>query len=111
MHSDKCAYLTSEQTPVLNADNVYVYYCSAYSDNTTDPCATVLCDVGYYCVSDSATGDVYCQPSCDIANGGCAEDEQCSLELVACITTPCPPQVVCTPTGENSFSFAHVLEF
>jgi tissue factor pathway inhibitor len=50
-----------------------------------------LCDV------DPFTSLPYCSPSCDINNGGCADDEECVLETVFCIRAPCPPLVSCRP--------------
>ena len=46
---------------------------------------------------DPFTSLPYCSPSCDINNGGCADDEECVLETVFCIRAPCPPLVSCRP--------------
>ena len=63
----------------------------------TDPCAVVLCPVGYICKVDEATGKPFCDPSCELKNGGCAANEKCTLVEVQCITTPCPPIIKCIP--------------
>ena len=60
-----------------------------------DPCAGVDCAIGYRCMVDGASGTGYCEPSCDLYNGGCAGDQQCVLKQVECFTTPCPPVVEC----------------
>ena len=62
----------------------------------TSPCATIKCSVGYRCMVDNITGTGYCDPSCDLNNGGCPADQQCVLKQVQCITSPCPPVVECT---------------
>ena len=60
-----------------------------------DPCAEVNCSVGSQCMVDGPSGAGYCEPSCDLDNGGCAADQQCILKHVQCITAPCPPIVQC----------------
>ena len=61
-----------------------------------DPCAVVDCVPGSRCKVNRTTNEAYCtEPSCKINNGGCAKDEICQLQTVQCVTTPCPPLVVC----------------
>ena len=70
-----------------------VYYTCVYTES--DPCAAIFCQDGYQCKVDGPSGNGYCEPSCDLNNGGCAADQQCMLIPVQCITTPCPPTVRC----------------
>ena len=59
-----------------------------------DPCALMLCRDGL-CKVDKATWKPFCEPSCSVNNGGCAEDEKCQLVTGKCKTTPCPSTVHC----------------
>ncbi len=56
---------------------------------------------------------MYCLPSCDLANGGCAEKETCSLvepeESQCPADVPCLPVVQCTPTG-TYILYLHIVE-
>ena len=57
------------------------------------------CPKGTSCRVYGPTGQAYCNPSCDIQNGGCNLTEVCSLEPVQCITAPCPPVIRCNGIG------------
>ena len=61
-----------------------------------DPCNGFECPTGFQCKVFKPTGEAFCDPSCDLDNGGCADDETCSLENVTCVRTPCPPVVKCS---------------
>lgn len=61
-------------------------------------CENTYCKKGSECKMHEPTGKPYCEPSCDLDNGGCADDELCSLRNVTCIQAPCPPAVDCTPS-------------
>ena len=54
------------------------------------------------CKVDPGTGRPFCEPSCDVANGGCRDDQLCKLNQVhdQCVTTPCPLEVVCVDLDE-----------
>ncbi len=65
-----------------------------------DPCAQIDCMRGSVCKVDPGTNQPFCEPSCDLANGGCAKDEFCQLNIVQCFTTPCPPEVECLQRDE-----------
>ncbi len=44
----------------------------------------------------------FCLPSCELENGGCAEDEICSLVEQLCPSNgPCPTTVQCSPAGNQ----------
>ena len=45
---------------------------------------------------DETVHQAYCEPSCDLDNGGCADNEVCSLLQENCINDPCPPVVQCS---------------
>lgn len=64
----------------------------SYTVSYTDPCIFVRC---FPCKVDRDSGRAFCEPSCDINNGGCRDDQICKLKEVQCVTTPCPPQVEC----------------
>ena len=70
----------------------------------TDPCSGFPCPNGSQCQIYEPTGEPFCEPSCDLDNGGCADDETCSLEEVTCVRAPCPPVVKCTP-GNHTIGF------
>ena len=72
---------------VYNNGIVYVFL--------IDPCATVDCQPGSTCKVYQPTGEAFCDPSCDINNGGCAADQICQLNQVQCVRAPCPPVVEC----------------
>ena len=60
-----------------------------------DPCTGFVCQRGSSCKVDDQTGDAYCEPSCDLDNGGCRGDQICELQTVQCVRAPCPPIVNC----------------
>ncbi len=48
------------------------------------------------------TEEAFCDPSCELDNGGCGEEEECRLAPPVCIPDrPCPFFVNCLPKGEN----------
>ena len=60
-----------------------------------DPCATVRCGPGTACKVYEPTKEAFCEPSCNIQNGGCSDDRRCQLKTVQCIRAPCPQLVQC----------------
>ena len=58
-------------------------------------CVNFTCNKGSQCKVYEPTGRPYCEPSCDIDNGGCGIGQICSLRNVTCDSPPCPPEVVC----------------
>ena len=64
----------------------------------TDPCTGFECPTGSQCKVYEPTDEPFCEPSCDLDNGGCSDGEMCSLVNVTCVRAPCPPAVQCTPT-------------
>ena len=62
-----------------------------------NPCDTHQCPTGSRCKVYEPTGEAFCEPSCDLDNGGCPANKRCSLETVQCVRAPCPPVVKCTP--------------
>jgi len=60
-------------------------------------CRDIECPRGSQCKVYESTNQAYCQPSCDIDNGGCFTNQTCSLNNVTCQTpSPCPPVVQCS---------------
>ena len=74
----------------------------------TDSCVSVDCPPHTVCRVFPQTGEPYCDPSCDIDNGGCEYDEICQLLATPCAAPPpprpCPHVIVCVaptrPTQE-----------
>ena len=60
-----------------------------------DPCESVTCLTGSQCEVYKPSGETFCNPSCDLDNGGCSSDQICSLQVVQCPRAPCPPVVQC----------------
>ena len=69
-----------------------------------DPCKGFNCPSGSKCevfVGPPFGQEAFCQPSCDLDNGGCPANKICRLETVVCVRSPCPPRAVCLdPSGE-----------
>ena len=61
-----------------------------------DPCASVTCPTGSQCEVFGPTGEAFCNPSCDLDNGGCPTGQTCSLQQVQCVRAQCPPVVQCS---------------
>lgn len=66
------------------------------SSGADNPCIGVFCDRGLECKVDDQTGEAFCEPSCELDNGGCRDDQICELQTVQCVRAPCPPVVKCT---------------
>ena len=64
------------------------------------------CRKGTQCKLHEPTGRPYCEPSCDIDNGGCPDNQTCSLQSVTCIQAPCPPKVQCRDS-ELMYSYCY----
>lgn len=58
-------------------------------------CEKMNCRKGSQCKMHEPTGQPYCEPSCDLDNGGCRANQTCSLRNVMCVRAPCPPMVQC----------------
>ena len=57
----------------------------------------INCSRGTHCKVDETVHQAYCEASCDLNNGGCADDEVCSLlQPVTCEDAPCAFDVQCT---------------
>lgn len=59
---------------------------------------------------DQLTATVFCQPSCDLNNGGCFANHECSLVYPSCIPGPgglCIPEVKCTCLSKYSYSYKY----
>ena len=61
-----------------------------------DSCSNHTCPIGSQCKVYESTGEAYCDPSCNLDNGGCSINQTCSLEIVECARAPCPPVVNCS---------------
>ena len=68
---------------------------------TADPCDNYTCRTGTQCKVYKPTGEAFCDPSCDLDNGGCPANQTCSLQIVQCVRAPCPPVVQCSPSKCN----------
>ena len=57
---------------------------------------TINCSRGSQCKVDGTVHQAYCEASCDLDNGGCADNKVCSLQQQHnCTNGPCPPVVQC----------------
>ena len=54
------------------------------------------CPRGTRCKVFEPTNETYCEPSCDIDNGGCFTNQTCSLSNVTCQKTPCAAVAQCS---------------
>ena len=61
-------------------------------------CENVTCPGGSQCKINQTTSQAYCEASCDLDNGGCANNEVCSLQQQqqTCSNGPCPLVVHCS---------------
>ena len=67
------------------------YFCSLACEDI------INCSRGSQCKVDETVHQAYCEASCDLNNGGCADDEVCSLQQQqTCINGSCPPVVQCS---------------
>ena len=58
---------------------------------------TINCPRGTHCKVDETVHQAYCEGSCNLNNGGCSDNEVCSLlQPVTCEDAPCPSVVQCT---------------
>ena len=58
--------------------------------------------MGSECKVFPPTGEEYCEPSCDIDNGGCDDDKICKIGLPSCVyprEQPCVGEVACLTEG------------
>ena len=67
---------------------------------------TVNCSRGSQCKVDEAVHQAYCEPLCGLDNGGCNDNEVCSLQQQNCTNGPCPPVVKCL--GESKCSITKI---
>ena len=60
-------------------------------------CPEVQCEPGHQCEVVSSTGEPFCNPTCQVDNGGCGEDE-CIEGLSSCVNPdePCFKSVICS---------------
>ena len=74
---------------------------------------TINCTRGSQCKVDETVQQAYCKPSCDLDNGGCADNEVCSLsQPVTCVDPPCPSIVQCAGefiTSDEYVCMYHVI--
>ena len=72
-----------------------MFNCSLIQTIACDNIA-INCTRGSQCKVDEDVHQAYCEPSCNLDNGGCADNEVCSLQQQrTCTSGPCPPLVHC----------------
>ena len=76
--SDTHTQYVSFLSPLIGCDNI-----------------TINCSRWERCKVDETIHQAYCEPSCDLDNGGCGDDEICSLTQGICQSLPCPSKVHC----------------
>lgn len=66
-----------------------------------NPCALIDCAPFSKCLV-GRDGEGFCERSCEIGNGGCPEDTECTVTPIACLVPPCPPgQIQCVPRSRG----------
>ncbi len=87
--------------------------CSNNSGGSTRPVFAVCklhCPFGHRCEVDKGTGKTFCNPDCELDNGGCSSDQICSLVPVVCVQAPCPTKTVqcsCPPECSRDYCTAN----
>ena len=84
--------------------NIFNRYFSSGSISVllhADPCSDFECPRGSACKVYEPTNEAFCDPSCELDNGGCNSNQACELDQVNCVRAPCPPEVVCTDVGKT----------
>ena len=67
-----------------------------------------MCPTGSQCKVNQTLRQAYCEASCDLDNGGCADDRLCSLQQVMCEGYPCPPAVQCLSKYSLEYQQLHI---
>ena len=72
---------------------------------------TINCSRGSQCKVDETVHQAYCEASCDHDNGGCADNEVCSLQQQQqnCTSAPCPPLVQCLGEWLTKYSSSCII--
>ncbi len=83
-----------------------------------DPCDGIECPIYASCqkfIIFSGFEAAYCLPSCDLANGGCGENDECSLVPQSSgqcpADAPCPPLVQCRSIGMCMCAYIYCLHW
>ena len=71
-----------------------MYLC--LTNNTACENITIDCPRGSQCKVDETVHQAYCEASCDLDNGGCADNEVCSLQQQGCTNGSCPSVAQCS---------------
>lgn len=87
-------------TTVIN--HLHLFLSVSFNFSSLDPCSLIDCPVGSACKVFEETGEGFCEPSCELQNGGCAKDQTCELMDVTCVREPCPLVVVCQDNRETA---------
>ena len=82
---------------MYNGNKAFILSHALYKFNILLACESIInCSRGSQCKVDETVHQAYCEPSCDLNNGGCADNEVCSLQQQHnCTGGPCPPVVQC----------------
>ena len=89
MHGQGFAYA---QKPVVFEDIT----CSYRLSIGYNPCEENPCLLGTNCEFNPFSGEVFCNPTCDVDNGGCGANEICQEGTASCEPlTPCLRTIVC----------------
>ena len=99
MFSRLVFYLTS----LIQSFNHNLLCIILYTFPPSGNCGRLQCQPGHRCDTVDATGEVFCNPTCDVDNGGCDPDLQNCIESVPdCIdpSEPCKNSVECPYKGQ-----------
>ncbi|XP_065884398.1 IgGFc-binding protein-like isoform X2 [Dysidea avara] len=76
-----------------------------------EECREVVCPRGSVCKLHGPSNETYCDPSCDVDNGGCASNQTCSVtSSVTCVTPPCPSVVECSECEIGGIDLVYILD-
>ena len=76
----------------------------------TVACLSYQCPTGSQCRMCNTTGLPYCEYSCDVDNGGCAEGLQCSQSQVTCAPNQCcSPSITCQCKYDGLIYYKHIF--
>ena len=80
---------------VFKYSNIFICTVTLFADPILFPCSTIQCADGHQCKVHN--GAPYCDPDCNLNNGGCTPEETCSIDNPICFELPCPSIRTCTP--------------
>ena len=81
-------------TNLFKHSNIFIFTVTLFADPILFPCSTIQCADGHQC--KVYNGVPYCDPDCNLNNGGCTPEQKCSTDHPICFELPCPSIRTCT---------------